>query len=90
MNAGLSPAFATVVYRAGECVTYGLTPIMAYFVIYLAFMILYDNNEEGDGLFGNMKYILPYAGLTAIMWIVLLLAFYITGMPLGIGSTVGL
>lgn len=90
MNAGLSPAFATVVFRAGECVTYGLTPIMAYYVIYLAFMMIYDTKDSQDGLFGNMKYILPYAGFTMVVWLVMILAFYFTGLPLGIGSTVGL
>ena len=89
MNAGLSPAFASVIFRAGECLTYGLTPVMAYYVIYLAFMELYTVNDD-DGLFGNMKYILPYAGYTFIMWFVILLAFYIIGLPLGFGSFVGL
>jgi len=89
MNAGLSPEFATVVFRAGESVTYGLTPIMAYFVIYLAFMELY-NGSEHDGLFGNIKYIIPYSLATMAMWIVIMLLFYITGLPLGIGAYPGL
>ena len=89
MNAGLSPEFATVVFRAGECVTYGLTPIMAYFVIYIAFMELY-NSSEHDGLFGNIRYIIPYSLATLAMWIVILVLFYIIGIPLGIGAFPGL
>lgn len=89
MNAGLSPAFATVIFRAGECVTYGLTPLMAYYVIYLSFMQLYNDNDN-EGLFGCMKYIIPYSGYALLGWIVLLLGFYIIGLPLGIGSFVGL
>ena len=89
MNAGLSPEFATVVFRAGESVTYGLTPIMAYFVVYLAFMELY-NSSEHDGLFGNIKYIIPYSLATLAMWLVIIILFYIIGMPLGIGAYPGL
>ena len=85
MNAGLSPEYATLVFRAGECVTYGLTPIMAYYVIYLAFMELYSH-DEGEGLFGCIKYIIPYSIGTFIMWLVIIILFYIIGLPLGIGA----
>ncbi len=85
MNSGMSPEFATVVFRAGECITYGLTPLMAYFIIYIAFMELYSQDNH-DTIFGNIKYILPYAGYTALLWIVLLISFYIIGLPLGIIS----
>jgi aminobenzoyl-glutamate transport protein len=89
MNAGMSPEFAAVIFRAGECVTYGLTPIMAYFVVYLAFMELYSEGTE-EGLYGDIKYIMPYAGYTLLMWFILLIGFYIIGLPLGIGAYPGL
>ncbi len=89
MNAGLSPEFAALVFRAGECATYGLTPIMAYFVIYIAFMELYNTNEQ-EGIFGSIKYIVPYSLATFAMWIVIILLFYIIGLPLGIGAFPGL
>ena len=85
MNAGMSPEFATVVFRAGECITYGLTPLMAYFIIYIAFMELYSQDNH-DTIIGNIKYILPYSIYTAVLWVVLLLLFYIIGLPLGISS----
>ena len=89
MNEGLSPEFATLVFRAGECVTYGLTPIMAYFIIYLAFMELYSVNEE-EGLFGNIKYLIPYSLCTLVMWLILILLVYVIGIPFGVGGYVGL
>lgn len=89
MSAGLSPEFATLVFRAGECVTYGLTPLMAYFVIYLAFMELYNTNDN-EGLFGNIKYIIPYSLGVLAMWLVIIILFYIIGLPLGIGAYPGL
>ena len=89
MNAGLSPEFATVIFRAGECCSYALTPVMAYFVIYIAFMELYSTDDQ-EGLFGNIKYLMPYSGFITIMWIVILLAFYLIALPLGVGAYPGL
>ena len=85
MNAGISPEFAQVIFRAGESVTYGLTPVMAYFAIYLSYMELYNQDKKGIGLFGALKYLLPYSFGTLVMWLILLIIWYLIGMPLGIG-----
>ena len=66
MNSGMSPEFSTVILRAGECITYGLTPLMAYFVIYIAFMELYCQNESHT-IKDYIKYILPYSKYTALL-----------------------
>ena len=87
MNAGMSAEFATLVFRAGQCVTYGLTPLMAYFVIYLAFLDKYSDDEKPVSLWGSIKYILPYSGVTALVWIVILIISYILGLPIGIGTS---
>lgn len=89
MNAGLSPEYATLVFRAGECVSYGLTPVMAYFVIYLAFMELYSTTDN-EGMFGSIKYIIPYSLGVLAMWLVIIILFYIIGLPLGFGAYPGL
>lgn len=87
MNAGLTAEFAQLVFRASECVAYGLTPIMAYFVIYLAFLNNYSEKDKPLSFIGAIKNILPYAGFTALVWIVLLIILYITGLPFGVGTT---
>ena len=90
MNAGLTPEFATLIFRAGESVSYGLTPVMAYYVIYLAFMELYNGSSESSGLFGVAKYIIPYSIGALVMWLILIILFYIIGLPLGFGAFPGL
>ena len=85
MNSGISPEFAQVIFRASESVTYGLTPVMAYFVIYLAFMEIYNQDRKGVGLFSSIKYILPYSLGTLCVWIVLIIMWYLIGIPIGIG-----
>lgn len=85
MNSGMSPEFAQLIFRAGESVTYGLTPVMAYFVIFLAYMELYNQDKKGVGLFKSLKYLVPYSLGTLCMWIVLIIVWYLVNIPIGIG-----
>lgn len=85
MNSGISPEFAQIIFRASESVTYALTPVMAYFVIYLAYMEIYNQDKKGTGLFSSLKYMIPYAIGTLCMWITLIILWYLVGIPLGIG-----
>jgi len=87
MNAGMSAEFAQLIFRAGECITYGLTPIMAYFVIYLAFLDKYSEEDKPISVFNSIKNILPYSGMTALICITLLIILYILGIPIGIGTS---
>ena len=87
MNAGMSAEFAQLVFRAGESITYALTPMLAYYVIYLAFMEQYNQDEKGIGIWQTIIYILPYALATMIMWLVLLILSYLIGLPIGIGTS---
>ena len=85
MNAGISPEFTQLIFTAGSSILYGLTPAMAYFVIYISFMEKYDSN--GMGIIKATRYLLPYSLLMLAMWIILILFWYFVGVPLGIGST---
>lgn len=87
MNAGMTAEFAGLVFRAGECITYGLTPIMAYFVIYLAFLDKYSEDEKPISLIESIKDIMPYSGVAAAIWISIFILLYVLGLPIGIGTT---
>lgn len=85
MNAGISAEFAQVVFRAGESVTYALTPVMAYFAIYLAFMEIFSQERKDMGLFSSLKHMIPYALSTFLMWLVIIIIWYLVSIPLGVG-----
>ena len=81
--------FAQIIFRFGESTTMGLTPILAYFVIYLAFLNKNNQDEQPISLFQAIKYQVPYACLSVIVFLILIVLWYIMGLPLGInGSTV--
>ena len=86
MTSGFSAEYAQVLFSSTGTVLYGLTPVMAYFVIYLAYLDKYD--KSGTGMWKSIKYLIPYAIFMLVMWIVLLILWYLTGLPLGIGTFV--
>lgn len=89
MNASISPEFAQIVYTAADSVTNGLTPLLVYFVIYISFMEKYNKSENMITLFGSMRYMIPYACSSFIIWFVILAGWYITGLPIGIHAFPG-
>lgn len=86
MNSGMTAEFSQLVFRAGECVAYGLTPLMAYFVIYIAFLSKYSEEDKPISLIESIKDILPYSGLTALIFITVLILIYVLGIPIGINT----
>ncbi len=85
-NAGISPAFVQVIFRFGETVTLGLTPIFAYYVIYLAFIEKYNQNEKPVSLFATLKYQLPYTFATGAILLIILIVWQLVGIPIGINA----
>jgi aminobenzoyl-glutamate transport protein len=90
MNAGISPEMGQVIFRFAECATYGLTPVMAYFVIYLASIEKYNQDAEPITLFRTLKYQLPYSIICGIVLLIILIIWYIVGIPLGYQSIVSI
>lgn len=90
MNAGLSPQFTQLIFRLGSSIALGITPIFTYFVVYLAYMEKYDQNDEVMTLGKAIKYQLPYAIIIALVFLLFIILWYILGLPLGFKSGVAL
>ena len=88
MQAGISPEFAQVIFRLGNAVSIGLTPVFAYFIVYLAFLATYNQSSKPVTLKDAIKYQLPFAGATCALFLGIILVWYIVGMPLGVGTSV--
>lgn len=88
MNASISPEFGQVIFRAADSMTNGITPLFTYFVVYLAFLDKYNKNDMVTTV-GSIKYMLPYSACTIVAWLVVLVAWYMIGLPIGIESLPG-
>ena len=84
MTAGISPEFAQVIFRFAESSTVGLTPLLAYYVIYLAYLEKYNQTEKPINLVKSIKYQVPYSVVTFICLLVILILWYLTGLPIGL------
>ncbi len=85
MNASISPEFAQMIFMAGSSLSMAFTPIMAYYVIYIAYMEKYDKGNQVT-MYGSIKYMKSYGLMIAAMWLILIIGFYITGLPMGINT----
>lgn len=88
MNASLSPEFAQLVARFGESMTIGLTPLLAYFTVYLSYIQKYNQSDKPISLFRTLKYQIPYSIIIGAVLIVLIIAWYLIGLNIGIGGYV--
>ncbi len=89
MNASISPEFTQIIYSAGDAITNGITPLFVYFVIYIALLEKYNKNENIVTVFGSIKLVIPYSIYIAIIWLVIIIGWYMIGLPIGIGSFPG-
>ncbi|MGG4169068.1 AbgT family transporter [Rossellomorea vietnamensis] len=79
---GYNPAFVQAAYRIADSSTNIITPMNPYIIVILAFMKEYDKKA---GLGTLISLMLPYTIAFLSVWIVLLLAFALLGIPFGPG-----
>lgn len=88
MQSNISPQFAQVVMRAGDSITKGFTPLLASFVIYIGYLNLYNlHKEKPYTIRKSLQLITPYFLLIAAAWILIVIGWYILGLPIGPGVT---
>ena len=88
MNASLSPEFAQLVARFGESMTIGLTPLLAYFTVYLSYIQKYNQSDKPISLFRTLKYQLPYSVCIGIFLLLLVIGWFLVGIPIGINGAI--
>ncbi len=79
----IAPEFTQLAYRIGDSTTNIITPLMSYFAMIVVFAKRYDENSGLGTLISTM---LPYSFFFLISWLVLLVIWYVTGLPIGPGG----
>ena len=84
MKSNITPQFTQFVMRAVDSMTNGITPLYAYFVIFIGYMNIYNLNEDKPvTISGAIKLMLPYFVIISLTWLLLLIGWYIIGLPIG-------
>lgn len=86
MQSNISAPFAQIIMRAGDSITNGFTPLLASFVIYIGYLNIYNlNKSKPYTIKTSLNLIRPYFLLIAATWILLIIGWYIIGLPIGPG-----
>ena len=80
MIMGYSPELSQVVYRIGDSVTNVISPMMSFFALIIAFFQKYEPKAGIGTIIATM---LPYSMAFLFIWIILLVAWLLIGLPLG-------
>lgn len=78
-----SPAFVQLMYRVGDSITNCVTPLYVYFPLLLGWIHKYNKNI---GIGTIVSLLIPYAIILFIMWLVLLFAWFVLNLPIGVGE----
>ena len=86
MQSNISPQFAQIMLRVGDSMTKGFTPLLASFVIYIGYLNVYNlHKNKPFTISESFKLIRPYFLLISLTWILIVIGWYIIGIPIGPG-----
>ena len=89
MQSSLTPEFAQAVYRGASSSTLGMAPLFTYFVILIGFLEIYNKRKNDTVTITDaMSLMLPYTIAYTILWLLIVLAFFIIGLPIGPNTSV--
>lgn len=86
MRANISPDFTQFVFLGADSVGKVLTPVFIYFIIMLGLIEKYNTKENKIGLYGTLKISFPIIVSVMILWLLIMIIWYVSGLPLGIGT----
>jgi aminobenzoyl-glutamate transport protein len=83
MRLGISPEVTLAAYRVGDSPVNPVTPLLAYFAL---IVVTAQKYRKDAGVGTIIAMMLPYTGVIWLVWTVLLVVWYLVGIPLGVGT----
>ena len=85
MQSSLSPEFAALIYRTATSASNLITPLLAFYVIYLGYLQIYTKQDDVITIGKSIKLMIPYFLIFTLTYLVLIIIWYVTGLPIGPG-----
>lgn len=86
MQTNIAPQFVQFVMRGIDSMTNGITPLYAYFVLFVGYLNIYSLRKgKTYTITEAIKLMLPYFIIISFTWLLLLIGWYIIGLPIGPG-----
>lgn len=85
MKSNIVPAFTQFIFTVADGIGKSITPIFGYFIVFLGYLEKYNENKKIT-IFGTIRNIIVPVSLIVVTWILILVGWYVVGLPLGIGT----
>lgn len=86
MRANISPTFTQMIFQAADSVGKLFSPIYVYLIITIGFMNKY--NEDDVSIFGTLRKAMPVLLILAATWLVVIVGWFMLGVPTGINANI--
>ena len=88
MKANIAPDFTQMIFKAADSIGKCLTPLFVYYIVMLAFIEKYNDKESVKiTVFGTLKLLWPAILLFIVVWFVIIIGWFVIGLPTGPGFT---
>jgi aminobenzoyl-glutamate transport protein len=84
MKLGFHPAFTQLLYRVGDSITNCLSPLYPFFPLLLGWIAEEDPEKSRVGTV--LSFLVPYAAVLLVGWIIMTVLWYLAGLPVGPAS----
>ena len=87
MRSNITPNMTQFIFRVADGIGKCMTPLFIYYIILLAFLEKYRISEKNQvSIFGTLKLMMPIILFLAFILLVLIILWYLIGLPIGIGT----
>ena len=87
MRANITPDFTQFLFKAADGIGKSISLFFVYFIIMVGFLQKYNaERKEEITLFGTLKILFPSILLFTIVWILIIIGWYLVGLPLGMNT----
>lgn len=87
MRSNITPNMTQYIFKMADGVGKAITPTYIYYMIMLGFIEKYRISEKNQvSIFGTLKLLLPVILILAITMLLIVVLWYLIGLPIGIGT----
>ena len=87
MRANITPAFTQTIFVAAYSIGKLFSPIYIYLIITIGFLYKEDKSIN-TSIFSTMRQIMPIILILTVIYFVIIVGWYLIGLPLGINSSI--
>ena len=87
MRANITPSFAQTIFAAADASGKLFSPIYIYLIVVIGFLYKHDSTMN-TSIFSTMKKMMPTIILLTLIYFVILIGWYLIGLPLGFNTSI--